>query len=167
MKRRITALAALAVLTGLWAGMVSAASARLEANKQRISIEVKAPLNNGRGSFILHDLTAGRLKVDFGSITSTRGPTPVFLGEILHGQRVDRFRGTDTLRGRHGTLVISLRVDFVSAGNGWQIGNGTWSIVSGTGAYAGQTGGGRSAFVHPPPPGRFGFAEHDGYVSAR
>ena len=154
------------VLAVVTAGLASAAPAKLVANKQRIALEVKVPLTANTGKFVLVTLTSGPLKVDFGSIAITTGPTPVFRGRIIHGQSVDRFRGTDKLKGMHGTLVISLQVDFASAGNGYQVGTGTWAIVSGTNVYAGLTGGGRSAFMRPPvPPGRFGFAEHEGFVT--
>jgi hypothetical protein len=106
------------------------------------------------------------LDLDTGSTTFTSGPTPVFSGRIVGGQRVDRFRGTTTLTSRRGTLVLRLQQDFVSAGNSYQIATGTWSVVGGTGQYVGLVGGGRSALVRPPS-GKYGFASHEGFVSKR
>jgi hypothetical protein len=154
------ALVALAVGS---AGRTSAAPAGAVAGKQRIAIAVKQPLEARTGSFVLEVLTPGPLARASGSTMFASGPTPVFIGRIVGGQRVDRFRGTDTLKGKDGTLTIRLQVDFVSAGNRYQVGAGTWSIVRGTGAYAGLTGGGRSALVSPP--GKFGFAQHEGFVT--
>lgn len=169
MKRRGTLLMIVALLGTLFPTMAaSAASVQRTMKRQRVAIEVKVPLNARTGTFVLDALTPGQLKSDIGPITITSGPTPVFGGRIIGGQSVDRFRGTDTLSGKRGTLVIRLQVGFVSAGNGYQVGTGTWSVVSGTGAYARLAGGGRSAFVRPPvPPGRFGFSRHEGFVSMR
>ena len=144
--------------------LVSAtASGVTDAKKQRIAIEVKQPLTAPKGKFVLDALTPGLLKIDTGSMTFTSGPTPVFSGRIVNGQRVDRFRGATTLTSSLGTVALRLQVDFVSAGSGYQVGSGTWSVVSGTGQYAGLTGGGRSALVNPAS-GRFGFARYEGFV---
>jgi hypothetical protein len=163
-----TALTGLAVVAVVSAGRASASSDSPVASKQRVAVQVKLPLAARTATFVLDALTPGPLAPDSGSTIFTSGPTPVFSGRIIRGQRVDRFRGTSTLTGKHGTLVISQQVDFVSAGNRYMVGAGTWSIVRGTGAYAGLKGGGRSALVSPPaPPGRFGFAQHEGFVTTR
>ncbi len=141
----------------------SAAPGGIDARKQRIAIEIKLPLNAPKGTFILDAITPGSLEIDTGSTMFTSGPKPVFGGRIIGGQRVDRFRGTTTLTSELGTLALRLQVDFVSAGNAYQVGSGTWSVVSGTGQYEGLTGGGRSALVNPAS-GRFGFARHEGFV---
>jgi hypothetical protein len=139
-----------------------------DAQPQRIAIELKLPLDSDTGTFVLEPLSAGRLTADSGTFRFTSGPTPVFLGRVINGQSVDRFRATDTLDGANGSPVIELQIDFVSAGHGYQIGSGAWSIASGTGAYAGITGRDRSALVRPPvPPGEFGVARHEGFVTAR
>jgi hypothetical protein len=144
----------------------AAAPGGIDAKRQRIAIEVKLPLNAPKGTFALFTLTSGSLDVDKGSTAFTSGPTPVFMGRIIDGQRVDRFRGTTTLTSRRGTLVLRLQQDFVSAGNDYQVATGTWSIVSGMGEYARLAGGGRSALVRPAA-GRFGFASHEGFVGKR
>jgi hypothetical protein len=144
----------------------AAAPGGMDAKKQRVAIEVKLPLNAPKGTFALLTLTSGSLAADKGSTTFTSGPTPVFVGRIVDGQRVDRFRGTTTLTSKRGTLLLRLQQDFVSAGNDYQVATGTWSIVRGTGDYAGLAGGGRSALVRPAS-GRFGFASHEGFVGKR
>jgi hypothetical protein len=88
------------------------------------------------------------------------------MGRIIDGQRVDRFRGTSTLTSTRGTLVLRLQQDFVSAGNGYQVATGTWSVAKGTGQYAGLAGGGKIAAALPAS-GRFGFASHEGFVGKR
>jgi hypothetical protein len=144
----------------------AAAPGGIDAKKQRIAIEIKLPLSAPKGTFALLTLTPGQLAVDKGSTTFTSGPTPVFMGRIIDGQRVDRFRGTTTLTSTRGTLMLRLQQDFVSAGNNYQVATGTWSVVSGTGQYAGLAGGGRIAAVLPAA-ARFGFASHEGFVSKR
>jgi hypothetical protein len=137
-----------------------------DAKKQRIAIDIKQPLTAPKGRFVLETMTSGSLKDDTGSITFTSGPTAVFSGRIVEGQRVDRFRGKARLASSLGTLAVRVQVDFVSAGSGYQVGSGTWSVVSGTGQYAGLAGGGRSALVNPVS-GGFGFARYEGLVSRR
>jgi len=144
----------------------AAAPGGLDAKKQRIAVEIKLPLNAAKGTFALLTLTRGSLDRDTGSTAFTSGPTPVFMGRIVGGQRVDRFRGTTTLTSKRGTLVLRLQQDFVSAGNRYQVATGTWSVVSGSGQYAGLAGSGRSALVRPAS-GRYGFASHEGFVSTR
>ena len=144
----------------------AAAPGGIDAKKQRIAIEIKLPLSAPKGKFTLLTLTSGSLDRDTGTTTFTSGPRPVFSGRIIGGQRVDRFRGTTTLTSERGTLVLRLQVDFVSAGINYQVGTGIWSVVTGTGPYAGLAGGGRSALVNPAS-GRFGFARHEGFVGER
>jgi hypothetical protein len=136
----------------------------MDAKKQRIAIEIKLPLSTPKGQFALRTLTSGSLIADKGSTMFTSGPVPVFMGRIIGGQRVDRFRGTTMLTSPRGTLVLRLQQDFVSAGNNYQVATGTWAVVKGTGQYEGLAGGGRSALVRPAS-GRFGFASHEGSVA--
>ena len=160
-------LAVSATLAVLSTGIAASASASSTNGKQRIALVVKIPLDSATGEFVLEVLTPGPLKGDSGSITFTSGPTPVFIGRIIRGQSIDRFRATDLLEGEQGTLAIRIEADFASAGNGYHVGTGHWSIISGTGAYSGLTGGGGSALAQPPvPPGTFGFAQHEGFVKA-
>jgi hypothetical protein len=72
---------------------------------------------------------------------------------IRNGQGIAVYVAAETLKGRQGTLVVRWRVEFVGAGNGNTVGTGTWSLVRGTGAYAGVTGGGRLAAVVYTPKG--------------
>jgi hypothetical protein len=143
-----------------------AAPGEIDAKRQRIAIEVKLPLDAAKGTFTLLTLTSGSLDRDTGSTTFTSGPTPAFIGRIVRGQRVDRFRGTTMLTSKRGTLVLRLQQDFVSAGNKYQVATGTWSVVSGSGQYAGLAGGGSVAAVLPAS-GRYGFASHEGFVNLR
>lgn len=111
MKRLAPFLTLVVLLTVVSEALASAAPPASVATKQRVAIEVKLPLNAPTGTFVLHALTPGQLKGDSGSDAFTNGPTPVFSGRIIGGQRVDRFRGTALLTGKHGTLVIRLRQD--------------------------------------------------------
>ena len=63
------------------------------------------------------------------------------------GQRVEIYDDVLTLKGKLGTLEIRDRAQYVDAGNGYHVGTSTWSVVRGTGQYAGVTGGGRSGNV--------------------
>jgi hypothetical protein len=49
------------------------------------------------------------------------------------------------LVGKRGTLDLHYRIEWLRSGNEYSVGTGTWSIVRGTGVYAGLTGGGRQS----------------------
>jgi hypothetical protein len=151
------------LLAGL--GVLPLASAA-PTTKQRMAFDVTLPLDSDSGRFELSPMTPGAIAHDSGATHFTSGPTPIFMGRLVHGQLIDRFQAVEKLVGANGDLTVRITVDFASAGNGYQNGRSTWRIVEGTGAYAGLRGGGRGALVRPPtPPGQYGFARHEGFVS--
>jgi hypothetical protein len=124
------------------AGAVTAfADAGHGVTKQRVAIEHKG------STFVLTPLTTGAVKPDKGSITFccwTEHNT------IRDGEAIDINDPQMTLTGKLGTLVARNRIGYVDIYNGWSIFTGTWTVVSGTGQYAGLTGGGRGAGIAPP-----------------
>jgi hypothetical protein len=142
MKARLITLVALAAAVT----MTAVAAAGPDAAKQRVAINMKNPDN---GTFVLTPLQAGALKRDSGSVSAVY-PDPSTV--MRDGQRIDIYRNTYTLTGKRGRLSIRERAEFVSVSNekvpGQDftpgVGIGTWKVVSGTGAYAKVTGGGRS-----------------------
>ena len=67
------------------------------------------------------------------------------------GQTVGVTNGPQmTLSGKRGTLVARNHMEWLDIQGGYQIFTGTWTIIRGTGAYAGVTGGGRVAGIELP-----------------
>jgi hypothetical protein len=127
---------------------------------QRVAIEERGGANGG--TFKLIPLTPGPIKADSGTwmfLGATQKPTV-----ILKGQTVKRFKGTDQFTGKGGTFRIPSVSSVLDAGGGFAVGTQTWSFSSGTGAYAGVSGGGAGAFVVTPS-GRGGGDRFEGYVS--
>jgi hypothetical protein len=122
--------------------LTSVATARPNATKQRVTIIAKGTsYASSSGSFVLEP-AAGALKHDSGTESSvaTRQRS-VARG----GQSAEVVTWVTTCKGKRGSFVFRARIEHVDAGNGYQIGTGTWQVVRGTGAYAGITGGGRVA----------------------
>ena len=154
MKARHPILALIAVAVAIT--LTSVAAARPDAAKQRVAINLK-----GGETFVLLPLQTGALKRDSGSTTANIGTNTVAIHE---GQRVELWRPTFTLKGKRGTLTIRERIDWTDTGDAF-IGFGTWKVVSGTGEYAGVTGGGRTAHVgHNHGNGNW-FIREEGYLT--
>ena len=64
------------------------------------------------------------------------------------GYRVEIETGVTKSKGRHDTLEMTYRVEWVGAGNGHKVGTGTWRFVRGTGEDARLVGGGRAACAY-------------------
>jgi hypothetical protein len=127
--------------------------------KKPIRIDSRAlGVEGGSGNFFLSLGTGG----DLGKVTFTRsfGPDKT----APDGERYFIATETDTLKGKHGTLVIRAVGPAYSVGIGSsEVWEGRWSIVSGTDDYSGLRGGGRwfgvaaahaltkrsTGFVHP------------------
>ena len=113
------------------------------AGKKLIRIDSRVlGVQGGSGTFFLSLGTGG----DLGKVTFTRSFRPA--GDIEatapDGQRYTTATETDTLKGKKGTLVIRAVGPAYSLGIGnYEVWNGTWSIVSGSGDYSGMKGGGR------------------------
>jgi hypothetical protein len=140
MNKRLAAIAVLAVAGAVTLTAVAAAG---QVAAQRVAIQFGMTGTYG-GAFVLTPLTAGAVKADSGKVTFccwtqhwvTRG-----------GEEVEIDNPQMTLTGKHGTLVAQNRIGFVDLPDGLAVFTGTWSVVRGTGAYAGLSGGGRGAGV--------------------
>ena len=159
MRRRflsVLALTALAAATNL----VSTVSAGSLAQKQRVMLVQKQRAGAPTGTFDFYVLGSGPLKFDSGTYAYTAMEKPPV---ILKGQGMAVIVTVATLTGRRGRFVIRWRMEFVGAGDGNTVGTGTWSIVRGTGAYTGASGGGRVAAVAVTPRG-FTSSQYEGFV---
>ena len=99
-------------------------------------------INGGTGNFFISLGKSGSLGGDLGKVTFTRS----FGAEKTAPDGLHYFLSTemDTLNGKNGTLVIRALGTAEDMGIGdYEVWEGTWSIVSGTGDYSGTTGGGR------------------------
>ena len=137
MKARVVVLVALAAAVML----TSVAAAGSDAAKQRVAIDMKI---YPQKTFVLTPLQAGPLQRDSGTIS---GNWLNFLGRdvLRDGQKVTIYEGAvTTLTGKRGTLTIRDRNEWVDVGNDDQVAFGTWTVVRGTGQYAGIVGKGRN-----------------------
>jgi len=140
MKVHLAALVALAVTVTL----ASAAAAGPDAAKQRVTLTTQAPKTTLVSPFVLTPMHAGPIKPDSG-IWSV-GPEKTHEA-MRGGQDVSVYVTTSTLKGKLGSLVVRVRQEWTEAGNGYNASADTWKVVSGTGQYAGVTGGGRGTTV--------------------
>jgi hypothetical protein len=134
-----------AVLVALAAvALTSGAKPGADAERQRVAIVSEGVANpSGAGEFVLTPLRPGALRRDSGTGSSVWRERVV----MRKGQRVAITTGTETLKGRRGSLTVRFRVEYVDAGNGYHVGTGTWKVVRGTGQYADIAGGGRRGDV--------------------
>jgi hypothetical protein len=160
MKGSAYILAAIVALTAL--SLASPLAAADGAGKTPLSIDVKGQGGAaGSGTFTLlgastADSDAGPVtyQFSFGAITKSRA-----------GQSFTRNSGMNTLKGRRGRLVIRTSGRVFDSGEGYEAWTGTWSIVSGTGKYAGLKGsGGYAAVITPTEPHHFSF-RYEGFVT--
>jgi len=89
-------------------------------------------------------LTAGAIKRDTGSATFCCWTERTI---VRDGQSITVNDPQMTLTGKHGTLVARNKIEWVDLQDGWSVMTGTWKVISGTGVYAGLSGGGRGAGV--------------------
>lgn len=162
MKVRHALLAALVAAVTL----TSVAAAGPDAAKQRVAISMK---NLGNGTFVLRPLQAGTLKRDSGTVRVVTPEEPTTM--MRQGQSVYIYLNTYTLKGKRGNLSIRERNEMVEVSKekvaGFDftpgVGIGTWKVVSGTGAYAKITGGGRSGHQGSP----VWLAQQEGFLTSR
>jgi hypothetical protein len=119
-------------------------AAKADPVKQRVAFTTQAAKTTHASPFVLTPLEAGALKRDSGTLTAGLPPARVVM---RGGQRVEVYDDVVTLKGKLGTLEIRDRAQYVDAGNGYDVGTSTWTVLRGTGQYAGVTGGGRSGNV--------------------
>ena len=139
MRWKLTALVALAAAA---VTVVSLAVGAPVAGKQRVLIE-----RSGTAPFVLTPQTPGALKGDTGVASFCCWTSRYITRE---GEKIEVSNPRLTLAGKSGTLVVSNRMEWADAPGGYALFTGTWKVISGTGAYAGLTGGGRVAGVVLP-----------------
>ena len=151
MNRRLVVIggaALLALALGSPLGATPAAKKQIRIDSRTLGV------SDGSGNFFLSLGKGG----DLGKVTFTRSFRPEGEGAEAtapDGQRYTIATETDTLKGKHGTLVIRAVGPAYTLGIGdheaWE---GTWKIVSGTGEYSGWRGGGRyfgvATQIQPP-----------------
>lgn len=131
-------------LTALAGVLVASAAAGPEAAKKQ-QVEIGMKLHSG--SFVLSVSRAGPLKSDSGS--TPEQATGASCRDISHnGVKNKLCTERRVLTGRRGTLTIQDELEWRDGGspNSCGIAFGTWSVVRGTGQYAGVTGGGISGY---------------------
>jgi hypothetical protein len=157
MKARLALLVALAATVTL----ASVAAAGSDAAKQRVAINTKIL---PQGTFVLTPLQAGALKGDSGTIS---GNWRSLSGRdvMRDGQKVTIFEGgVWTLTGKHGTLTIRERNEWVAVELGEDgVAIGTWKVVRGTGQYAGIVGSGGSGHAGLGSPW---YARYEGFLTS-
>ena len=159
-RRRQLAGAVVAIAAiSLSSALVSSGTAGPLVKKQRIAIEERVAHGARSGTFTLIPLTPGPLKADSGTFTFSVTTEPTI---IRNGQSITTYKGVDELKGKRGTLRIPNVTAATAAGGGYGAGTATWSIRSGTGAYAGLKGSGRGAVVGTP---EADLTRYEGYVS--
>jgi hypothetical protein len=153
MKRKALTFAAIGILAAMSFGSPLGATPTA---KEQIRIDTRVRgVDAGSGNFVLQ---LGKTGGDLGKATFTRSFRPKGDKTALapDGQHYSIVTETDTLTGKNGTLVIRAVGPSYQMGIGaYEVWNGTWSIVSGTGDYAGLKGGGRyfgMAIQTPVPP---------------
>jgi hypothetical protein len=86
-----------------------------------------------------------------GTVSST---VDGFTSGKRNGQNYERIQATDTLKGNGWSLALRTRDSIgESAGSGYSVITGTWTVAKGTGKYAGARGGGRMVVVVLPAKG--------------
>jgi hypothetical protein len=134
-----TKLVALAVIAASAVMLTAVAAAGPAAKKQRVAITA---VKGNHNAFRLQPLQTGPVAGDSGSAAFCCWTERVVTRD---GQRIEVNDPLDTLVGKHGTLVLRTRIEWVNAGNDYTVGTGTWKVVRGTGVYEHIKGSGRQA----------------------
>jgi len=142
MKRSLPTLVAVLALVWPASPLVAASGAG------KTLIEIKAVATGAHDCSGTFTLYLGTLPDD-GTMECLR--TFGVIGRTPQGQAFDTVRGTNTFKGKAGSLVMRFRgrifsVPSVGQTSG-EVWTGTWSLVRGTGKYAGSKGGGAYAAV--------------------
>jgi len=156
MKGSVLMLAAIGAMTALWLAAPLAAGSG--AGKTVIQIDaVSEGAQSYSGSFTLERLKGPDYTLvvtgsrDRGTVTG--GASSGADRRTPDGQLYDPVKGTDTLKGKAGSLVLRWRGRIYdvagphAASGAVEAWLGTWSIVRGTGKYAGLKGRGRYAGI--------------------
>lgn len=138
MRKTLTAAVA---LVALGAAFAAVAAGGTDSSKQRVRIDVTG-LNGSE--FVLRPMSQGRAQPDSGpswfccwrSWSVTRA-----------GAKLEVTNPRLSLAGKHGTLTIRERIEWVGLPDDWSVQTGTWKVVGSTGTYAGLSGHGRITSV--------------------
>jgi hypothetical protein len=141
MIKRVTAAAVLVVAATVVTG---AASAGHSAAMQRI--EITFPKTDS-DSFVLTPLAPGPIQRDSGNSSACCWSRRFYRRD---GQEVEVDNPLKTFVGQRGTFTWRAQISFLDASHGYYVLDGTWKIVSGTGAYKHLTGHGRIAGIDNP-----------------
>lgn len=141
-------------------GLTSVASARPDATKQRVQIDMQI---HPKTTFALATLQSGPLKRDSGT-QKCNGDFDISDAIQRNGQEAYPWEcRTLVFTGKRGTLVLRSRFSWIEAGGAYNIATGTWKVVRGTGQYARVTGDGRIAQVGAP---KVALARYQGYITS-
>ncbi len=128
MKIRCAMLASFALVVTLTTVATAAPEA---AKKQRVAIMTGAGKTTLVSDVALIPLQGGPLEADTGKLVA----------------KSQKNVGPVTLKGRRGTLVMRFTQNWAELGGGFSASTDTWTVVRGTGQYAGATGGGTGLTV--------------------
>lgn len=145
MRKTMTAAAVLAIAAAI---LATVAAARPASAKQRVSI-----MHQGN-SFVLTPTSSGAVQPDRGAFDACCWTTRHV---VVAGQLLDLNNPLLTFTGKNGTLKVRNQIVWIDVPGKWSIFKGPWKVVSGTGAYAGLSGGGQMAAIQSP----------GGYIRAR
>jgi hypothetical protein len=137
-------IAVVALVAAITLTSVAATGASAQAQRVAITSNGEATMTPASGNFEFTPMQAGALKADLGTDTSGFRIRSV----TRRGYRVEIETGVTKSKGRHGSFELTYRVEWVSAGNGYKVGTGTWRFLRGTGQYANVVGGGRAASAY-------------------
>ena len=137
MHKKVIAAAAIVLVAGAVVGFASAGSA---GKQQRISIAIQPSSSR----FVLEPLTSGPVLRDSGTDNACCWTRRFYTRD---GQSIEIDNPTVVFTGKRGTFTWHERITFINSDNDYTIGNGVWTIVKGTGAYAHLEGHGREALV--------------------
>ena len=154
MRKTLTAAAALVAMVAISVA-VAAAAGGTDSAKQRVRIDVTG--TDGT-AFVLRPMSHGSVRPDSGSSSFCCWRS---WNVTRAGARLEVTNPQLTLAGKHGTLTIRERIEWVGLPDDWSVQTGTWKVVGGTGSrtgtYAGLSGHGRITSVWT----------HGGYLRVR
>lgn len=163
MPRRIAGLMLVVLTSSALAGSTGAASSE----RSGVSIEtITRGSTQGTSHGGTFTLVAGG-PTQKGTVAST---VEGFTSGTRNGQNYERIQATDTLKGNGWSLALRTRDSIgVSAGAGYSVITGTWTVARGTGKYAGARGGGRMAVVVLPAKGSTltSYSRYEGVLTTR